>query len=184
MCRCCWTASGKRLNGGPGKERQDDRAAAAEQIDPGVVQLGQVEGEPDQAERQDRSHRSRGNHAAHHLGRSLLLDPLQGERPLQGVEVVKPDGHDDGGYIQPDHAGKEPGRGGAQAEGQQRQIGEGLLPYDQQDEDHGEGQEARDLSQALQYPHLGSGEGRPFDGEIVEQRLPGGEAQRGRRREQ
>jgi hypothetical protein len=46
----------------------------------------------------------------------------------------------------------------------------------------GEGKKPGNLPQALKDAHLGAREGGTFDGEIIEQSLPGGKAERCRRR--
>jgi hypothetical protein len=63
--------------------------------------------------------------------------------------VVVAERHHHGGDVEAEHAGEIAGHCGAQAEQQQGKVGEPLFAHEEQQEDHGEGEEARHLAQAF-----------------------------------
>src|SRR3546814_17042607 len=82
-----------------GGRRDGGGDAAADQVDPQVVQRQQIAGEPHQAIDHDRGEGADRDEAAEGFRRARLVDPLQRERGLQRLVVVIAERHEDGGQI-------------------------------------------------------------------------------------
>ena len=121
-----------------------------------------------------RARRRDGADQARRLG---LGQQLQLQRDVDGLEVVEADRHDEGGDEHARQRREIAGERHAEPEDEERGIGQHLLAHQQQPEDGGEGEEARDLAHALRKPGLEPLEAGPLDGEVVEQRRPAGVAQ-------
>ena len=118
-----------------------------------------------------------GRDHAHQPRRLGLRQQLKLQGGIGRLEIMEAHRHDEGGDEHAAEGRELAGEGDADAEDEQRRVGERLLAHVHQPEDGGEGEEARDLAHALGDAGLGPVEARPLDREVVEQRRPAGEAQ-------
>lgn len=106
-----------------------------------------------------------------------LGQELQLQRRVDGFEVVEADRHHERRAQDARQARIGPGQSHADAEDDQACVGHHLLAQDQQPEDRGEGQKARDLAHGLGEAGLEPAKARHLDGVVVQQRIPAGKAQ-------
>ena len=162
---------------GPADQRRGRRDAAADHIDPAKIEGGDIERQPDNAEGDDRGRRAHGDDAAQHLGGFLARGPLQHQGFLHGCVVVIADRHQHRRAIEADHGREPAGHRRADAEQQQGGQRQGLFAHEDQNEHRREGHEARHFAQGLEDADFGAGEAGAIDDEVVQQGVPGGEAQ-------
>ena len=161
-------------------QRDQHRCPAGGQVDPVIGEAEDFQHHVHRGERHQRGCRTHGDEAAENARGFVLGEPLQGEGLADRLEVMEADGHEHGREVEAVLAREVAGDGHADAEQRHRKHGEGLLAQHQDDEHRSEGEEARHFPQALQDADFAPGERRLLDGEIVQERLPGGEAERHR----
>ncbi len=108
-------------------------------VDGAVGEPQPLPGDDDQAERHQRAERSGRDDPADRLRRPVLRQPLELQRLLDGLVVVKPDRGQDGGHHQAPEGGEVRGQRGEQSKHDQRQDCQRLLAQHEQDVDHQEG---------------------------------------------
>ncbi len=145
---------------------------------PHIVQARHFQKQPQHRINDQRRDGTNRDQSPKHLWCFVLSKPLQRQRLLERFEIVKTDGHQDGGEIQPVDAGEHTGDCHPDTKQRKRQHRKGLLFQNQQHKYGGESEETRYFTYALQDANLNTGKRRTFHNEVVQQGRPRAEGNR------
>ena len=168
---------------GEGREKDDgDGQPARGRIDHLIAEVEGLPGQHDQPIGHHRRARSDGDDPADRLRRLGPVDPLQLQRLVHRLEIVKPDRGQKRDDKDAAKAGEQRRHRRRRPQKRQRQKRERLFAEQPQKDDHPDGKKARYLTHRVKPADLHPGEARGVLDEIVQKRRPGGERQRHRRR--
>ncbi len=171
-----------KLRIGQSREQHDgNRQAPKRHVDRIVIQpqtVPQRDNRPIGRQGRPRPHR---HDPPQHNRRAGLVDPLQLQRLVHRLEIVKPDGGQKRHHQKATERGEPPREHRRRPQERQHHKRQNLLAHRQKDRDDDDRQQPRNLPHRMQPADLLAGERGHLDDEVVQKRRPGRETERHRR---
>jgi hypothetical protein len=151
-------------------ESDHHHEAAEAQVHPAKIEKPAEE--PNQPTGRDAGEGGEAAQPAVDQGGGRAGEILQSQGVVGGFEKMKAEAHDERGDDEPAEARQEAGEGHPDAETEDGEGRQAVLADQQEDEDHQQGEEAGDLPDRLNEPHLAAVEGHHLHGEVIEENRP------------